>query len=106
MDNSFKRSSKSEPQSQKGKLSYNKKQRGKGIAGDAVGSLWRGIKTIGKGAAVLAIHLPLIVLQSELSLISHLKSQPDGGVQKLKEGLTWVASVLGKTGIDKVIFDD
>ena len=46
------------------------------------------------------------MLQSELSLISHLKSQPDGGVQKLKEGLTWVASVLGKTGIDKVIFDD
>ena len=72
------------PCMQKGKLSYNKKQKGKGIAGDAVGSLWRGIKTIGKGAAVLAIHLPLIVLQSELALINHLKSQPDGGVQKLK----------------------
>ena len=91
---------------QKGKLSYNKKQRGKGLAGDAVGSLWRGIKTIGKGAAVLAIHLPLIVLQSELALINHLKSHPDGGAQKVKEGLTWVASVLGKTGIDKVIFGD
>ena len=46
------------------------------------------------------------MLQPELSLISHLKSQPDGGAQKLKEGLTWVASVLGKTEIDKVIFDD
>ena len=90
---------------QKGKLSY-KKQRGKGVVGNTVSSLWRGIKTIGKGAVVLAIHLPLIVLQSELSLINHLESQPDGGVQKLKEGLTWVASVLGKTGIDKVIFDD
>jgi hypothetical protein len=90
---------------QKGKLSY-KKQRGGGIAGDAVSTLWSGIKTIGKGAAVLAIHLPLIVLQSEVSLIKHLKSQPDGGVQQLKEGLTWVASVLGKTGIDKVIFND
>ena len=47
-----------------------------------------------------------MVLKSELTLFMYLKSQPDGGAQKLKEGLTWVASVLGKTGIDKVIFDD
>ena len=87
---------------QKGKLSYNKKQRGKGVVGNTVSSLWNGIKTIGKGAAVLAIHLPLIVLQSELSLISYLRSQPDGEVQKLKEGLIWVDSVLGKIpNIDK-----
>ena len=90
---------------QKGKLSY-KKQRGKGVVGNTVSSLWSGIKTLGKGAAVLAIHLPLAVLQSELSLISYLKSQPDEGAQKLKEGLTWAASVLGKTEIGKVLFDD
>ena len=46
------------------------------------------------------------MLQSELSLISYLKSQPDGGAQKWKEGLTWVASVFGKTEIDKVLFED
>ena len=56
---------------QKGKLSY-KKQRGKGVVGNTVSYLWSGIKTIEKGAAVLAIHLPLTVLQSELALISHL----------------------------------
>ena len=70
---------------QKGKLSY-KKQRGKGVVGNTVSSLWSGIKTIGKGAAALPIYLPLAVLHSELSLIRYLKSQPDGGTEKLKEG--------------------
>ena len=94
-------------------LGNNKKQKGRGVAGDAVGSLWRGIKTIGKGAAVLAIHLPLIVLQSELLLINHLKSQPDGGAQKLKEGLSWLSThaslinkVVDKTGINNLLYDD
>ena len=98
---------------QKGKLSYNKKQRGKGIAGDAVGSLWRGIKKVGKEAASLAIHLPFMVLKSELTLFMYLKSQPDGGAQKLKEGLNWLLAhesiinkVVDKTGINNLLYDD
>jgi len=98
---------------QKGKLSYKKKQRGKGLAGDAVSSLWSGIKKVGKEAASLAIHLPFMVLQSELALFTFLKSQPDGGAKKLQEGLTWLSThaslidkVVNKTGIDKVLFDD
>ena len=98
---------------QKGKLSYNKKQRGKGLAGDAVSSLWSGIKKVGKEAASLAIQLPFMVLKSELTLFMYLKSQPDGGAQKLKEGLSWLSThaslinkVVDKTGINNMLYED
>ena len=54
-----------------------------------------------------------MVLKSELTLFMYLKSQPDGGAQKLKEGLNWLLAhesvinkVVDKTGIDKILFDD
>ena len=54
-----------------------------------------------------------MVLQSELAFITYLKSQPDGGAQKLKEGLTWLSTyasliikVLDKTGIDNLLYED
>ena len=58
-----------------------------------------------------------MVLKSELTLIMYLKSQPDGGAQKLKEDLSWLSThasqinkVLDKTGIgpalDNMLYDD
>ena len=76
---------------QKGKLSY-KKQRGKGIVGDSVGALWRGIKALGKGAAIASIGIPVVMLRSELALISYLKSQPDGGTAMIKQAFEFLAN--------------
>ena len=54
-----------------------------------------------------------MVLKSELTLFMYLKSQPDGGAQKLKDGLSWLSThaslinkVVDKTGINNLLYDD
>ena len=54
-----------------------------------------------------------MVFKSELTLFMYLKPQPDGGAQKLKEGLSWLLAhesiinkVVDKTGINNLLYDD
>jgi hypothetical protein len=75
---------------QKGKLSY-KKQKGQGALSDAIGSLWKGIKKVGKGVAVVSIGIPLAVLGSEALLVGYLKSQPDGGTATINKGMEFLS---------------
>ena len=105
MDNSFKKVRQENPSLSykecmvKGKQSYNKKQKGKGVIGDQAGRIWNVVKQIGKAMAVASLAIPAGVLASQAVFLAYLKSQPDNGAAFLEKSGKWL-SEHGKEFID------
>ena len=75
----------------KGKQSYNKKQKGKGVIGYQAGSLWNAVKKVGKATAIASLAIPAAVLTSQAVFLAYMKNQPDNGAAFLEKSSKWLS---------------
>ena len=74
----------------KGKKSYTKKQKGKGVIGDQASHVWKLLKKVGKATAVASLAIPAAVLTSQVAFVAFLKTQPDNGAAFLEKSANWL----------------